>query len=410
MVLQNEHLNKKDIILLGDISMLPEDDQRFISTINVKDAYTAPSFALVEKLALLSERNENILFVICASKKITARWANILVSYGMNYGENFVDLTLFKHYFKKTKNSTRKKLVVAYGNCQMHDYYDCLNRCPDFVNKYDSSYFKYEKYSRWEEEQVESLLCIADVFLLTKESFDKKHRDLEKFVKKHNPLCRVISIPCYSFRGVFPQTNPHIQEQNKFDIVQDIFNTFHREDIYINEMIDEEKETSAIIAQYSSGTTFKAAEINKLFEISLKQLSMMDRASAIKIYDYVKENVKVRRLFKDPVHMEDELVWHLTRQLLNILGCEAPISNIGGTIHYFSELPIYPEVATTLGLAWWNSKSKCELRMSEGMLFVSPEEFIERYCLFCGNVHQIKKSLHINHEDEKNVIELFKNM
>ena len=175
-------------------------------------------------------------------------------------------------------------------------------------------------------------------------------------------------------------------------------------------MIDEEKETSAIIAQYSSGTTFKAAEINKLFEISLKQLSMMDRASAIKIYDYVKENVKVRRLFKDPVHMEDELVWHLTRQLLNILGCEAPTSNIGGTIHYFSVLPIYPEVATTLGLAWWNSNSKCELRMSEGMLFVSPEEFIERYCLFCGNVHQIKKSLHINHEDEKNVIELFKNM
>ena len=119
MVLQNEHINEKDIILLGDISKLSEDDQRFISTFNVKDMYSAPSFTLADKLALLSEQNKNILFVVCASKKITARWADILVSYGMNYGENFVDLILFKHHFKKTANVTRKKLLVAYGNCQM---------------------------------------------------------------------------------------------------------------------------------------------------------------------------------------------------------------------------------------------------------------------------------------------------
>ena len=127
-------------------------------------------------------------------------------------------------------------------------------------------------------------------------------------------------------------------------------------------MIDAGKSIESIIAQYQSETTFEGTAIKKLFELSLKQLAMMDRASDIKIYNYVNENVTSRRLFKDPVHMEDELVWHLTRQILNILECNAPENNLGGTIHYFSELPIYPEVASTLGLKWWDHNSKCELR------------------------------------------------
>ena len=408
MIVKNINIRKKEVILLGNISVLSEEDQQTVDFLNIKEVYSEPTFALAEKLSLISQKSTAVFFVICGTKKVIAQWSNLLVSYGMNYGENFVDFVFIKHYLKKSEAITKKKLIVAYGNCQMHDYYDCLNRCPDFVKKYDSSYFKYEKYARWEEEQVENLLCFADVFIITKESFDKKHRDLEKFVIKNNPFCRIISIPCYSFRGVFPQTNPHIQEQNKFDIVQDIFNTFHREDIYSNRMIDAGKSIESIIAQYQSETTFEGTAIKKLFELSLKQLAMMDRASDIKIYNYVNENVTSRRLFKDPVHMEDELVWHLTRQILNILECNAPENNLGGTIHYFSELPIYPEVASTLGLKWWDHNSKCELRMSEGMLLVTPKEFIERYYLFCKNVHQIKKSLHINKEDEHNVLEFFK--
>ncbi len=408
MTFENFNIKEKDIVILGKLILSTDEELKIFDAIKAKQMYCEPSFATAEKLLKLIEENSKMFFVLCGTKKDIAKWANLLTSYGMNYGVNFVDFYFVKHFINKIQTITTKKLIVAYGNCQMHDYFDCLNRCSGFVRKYDSLYFKYEQYPRWEEEQVENLLCLADVFIITKESFDKKHRDLERFVKKNNPKCKIISIPCYSFRGVFPQTNPHIQEQNKFDIVQDIFNTFHREDIFINSMIDDEKCLDDIISQYNSGTTFTVNEIRKLFDLSLKQLEMMDRASAIKIARFVRENITRRRLFKDPVHMEDELVWHLTRQLLDILECEAPSDNVGGTIHYFSELPIYPEVAETLNLEWWSSKSRCELRLAEGMITVSPEEFIKRYCLFCENVYQIKRSLHITKEDNDKILEYFK--
>lgn len=60
---------------------------------------------------------------------------------------------------------------------------------------------------------------------------------------------------------------------------------------------------------------------------------MMDRVSAVKVSSYVRENYAKKRLFKDPVHMEDDLVWHLTMQILDLLSCDKPSEAIGGTVH-----------------------------------------------------------------------------
>ena len=397
-------ISSRKLHYLGKPDLLLAKDRALLETWHAQTVFTAPSFKIAEELSRKRREDKDILYIVSTGKE-GIHWSNVLSAYGMNYGVDFLDLTCLKHCLSQGAN--QDKLLVAYGNCQMHDYYDCLNRCPNFVDHYDSVYFKYKEYPRWQENQVEALLQVADVFIYTKENFDRKYRDLEKYVSSVNPNCVVIAIPCYSFRGIFPQTNPHVQEQVKFDIVQDIFNTFHREDLIFNALIEQGATVDNVLAKYRSADTFTTEEIQKLFNVSIKQLAMMDRVSAVKIHDYISDNIHKRRLFKDPVHMEDELVWFITRQLLTQLGCSGPKENIGGTIHYFSEIPIYPEVAEALDLKWWGPDSKCELRLAEGMLLVSPEEFIRRYYQFSHNAWQIKESLHILESDKENILELF---
>jgi len=105
--------------------------------------------------------------------------------------------------------------------------------------------------------------------------------------------------------------------------------------------------------------------------------------------------------------MEDDLVWYLTMQILDLLSCDKPSEPAGRTVHYFTELPIYPEVAKQLGLEWWHPELKYDLRMAEGMLKISTAEYIRRYIQFSANVNEIQKSLHINEGDAETVSEWF---
>ena len=379
---------------------------RLISKCNIAATFSNADFDSISNIMKIKKNSKQVSIVL--GDGAIAKWSSVLSGAGLRYGKDFIDAMSFERIVARMEGyQCPKELVVAYGNCQMHDYFDCLNRTTSFVAKYESAYFKYSEYPRWQEDYMDLQLILANIFLYTRESFDARFRNPIDFIKANNPECRIIEIPCYSFRGYFPQTSPHVQEKSRFDIVQEIFNSFHREDCFINKEILQGKSTKEIQSDVLSGKTFQPEEIQRLLDLSLKQLSMMDRVSAIKVSDYVRANYAQKRLFKDPVHMEDDLVWYLTMQILDLLSCDKPSEPAGRTVHYFTELPIYPEVAKQLGLEWWHPELKYDLRMAEGMLKISTAEYIRRYIQFSANVNEIQKSLHINEGDAETVSEWF---
>lgn len=341
--------------------------------------------------------SKDIFFVIGRGEK--EDWATLLSFFGLRYGKEFIDEVLAEYILRRDK-----ELAVMYGNCQMHDYFDCLNMSSDFNRKYYSIYFKYQEYSRWKEDKFEIALKMCSLLICTNENFDSRYRNCREYVGKHNKGAFVISIPTYCYRGYFPQTNPFIQEKGEFDIVSEIFNSFHREDKIVNNLILNGYDIESIICQINSGRTITKEDIHRCNRISLMQIEAMDRISDVKIYDYFIENYKHLRLFKDPVHMENCLVWYVTMNILKSLGLRNDLDMPEKEIHYFTQLPIYPEVMETLGLEW-SDHEMVKIRLKEGMIKVSVEEFLIRYFRFAKNALEIKSSLTIN--DNDNVAEWF---
>lgn len=322
---------------------------------------------------------------------------------GLNYPEDWIDSFALQYYLKRYHRfewQDAKKLLIAYGNCHMHDYYDCLNTDTTFVAAYDSEYFKYMEYPRWKENRLEIVLSCCDCFLYIRESFDQRFRNCMEFVRRNHLPCQCIGISPYSFCGYFPQANPHIQQVSEFDIVQEVFNSFHREDIVINRLIHEQQKTDDEICALCMGEPFSDEAIRKNSMVAFAQIRMMDRVSDVKIYDYVLENYQRIRLFKDPVHLSDELILYITEQIMELLSIEkkASVPAERNTVHYFTVMPVYPQVAKVLGLSW-GQKEKTGLRLQEGMLNVTFEEYIRRYLQFGRNVKEIKDSLYLDKTD-----------
>ena len=376
-------------IYLGDKnSCLLEDD--------LFECVECYSDATKEVLQHIERVKQKDTLIIVSSKQMEI-WGELLSRFTYRFGTDYVDeLTALYRY-----GNPCKKLVVMYGNCQMHDYYDFLNMSADFQDIFDAVYFKYLSYPRWKEDYLEALLSICDILIKTNEAFDERFRDCEKFVSYHNENAKVIHLTTYSFRGYFPQTNTHIQQKGEFDIINEYFNTFHREDKFVNKLINQGISKGEIIKKIQSGTCFDEREVLSNCLISIKQIEVMDRNSDIKIYEYVKNNYQSKRLFKDPVHMEDDLVCYVGNKILDLLGLPHNFKLPEKEIHYFTQLPIYPEVGKILGLKWITSESEMRVRMQEGMIGLNFVAFYERYLQFAQNAMEIKKSLIINSNVDK---------
>lgn len=376
------------VIYLGE-----KPSEELPQSVRLIQALSAPVMQTVKAVERDLHAESDTPLVLVEAGKLLDKWCGLLESCCLRYGKDYIDTLAFRILL-----SPSKQLAVMYGNCQMHDYYDCIMLSLDFRRDYEAVYFKYLEYPRWKEERLELLLCLCSVFLYTKEGFDERFRNCIQFVKTQNPDCRTIKIPTYSYRGCFPQTNPHIQEKGHYDIIAETFNSFHREDLTVNRMIQEGKAEDDIVSKVLSGTCFSEESILRGNEIALKQIELMDRASDVSIGAYVKANYQKIRLFKDPVHMENNLVWFISEQLLRIMGYQQNQPMPERTIHYFTELPIYPEVISVLGLEWPEESYHPVIRLAEGMISTDTEGFLRRYCRFAGSAERIRKSLHIQPE------------
>ncbi len=387
---------EKGVIYLG--SKLSEE---LPLTVKLMQAFDVPTMQAAKVIQKNQYAESDVPLVLVEAGKFLDKWCELLESCCLRYGEDYIDTLAFRILFAPSK-----KLAVMYGNCQMHDYYDCIMLSSDFCRDFEAVYFKYLEYPRWKEDRLELLLSLCSVFLYTKEGFDERFRNCIQYVRMHNPNCQTIKIPTYSYRGCFPQTNPHIQGKGYYDIIAETFNSFHREDLLVNRMIQEGKTEDDVVSEVLSGTCFSAESILRENEIALKQIELMDRASDVSIGVYVRANYQKIRLFKDPVHMENNLVWFVAEQLLKIMGYIQKTPMPIWTIHYFTELPIYPEVVNVLRLEWPEEDFRPDIRLAEGMINTNTEEFFRRYYRFAGSAEMIRKCLQIQ-EDTDTIKERF---
>ena len=122
---------------------------RLISKCNIAATFSNADFDSISNIMKIKKNSKQVSIVL--GDGAIAKWSSVLSGAGLRYGKDFIDAMSFERIVARMEGyQCPKELVVAYGNCQMHDYFDCLNRTTSFVAKYESAYFKYSEYPKIE--------------------------------------------------------------------------------------------------------------------------------------------------------------------------------------------------------------------------------------------------------------------
>lgn len=321
---------------------------------------------------------------------------NQSLGYRMNleFGRQYVDVACLEMYLNKTYAG--KRLMVAYGNCQVHDICDALAEIAE--EDYQYEYINMTDLVSWKEKRLDILSEICDFFVYTKAPMDTRYRNGSSYIEKRNSKCIRQAIPCYEFRGYFPQTHMNVLLRSKFDILREMYSPFQREDVEVTGLLNS-KDDREIIAAIKEEGYFRESQVKKNLIISLKQLEIIDKLSDIKIYEFVRDNYQFVRLFKDPCHFSDELVYFMARQLGKQLSVKVRTATEQKEIHPFTEIPIYPSVKKILNLKFGGAESEYELRMVDGRIRVSFDEFYEKYIEYARMVEKLMNHISVGRND-----------
>lgn len=135
---------------------------RLISKCNIAATFSNADFDSISNIMKIKKNSKQVSIVL--GDGAIAKWSSVLSGAGLRYGKDFIDAMSFERIVARMEGyQCPKELVVAYGNCQMHDYFDCLNRTTSFVAKYESAYFKYSEYPRWQEDYMDLQLILANI-------------------------------------------------------------------------------------------------------------------------------------------------------------------------------------------------------------------------------------------------------
>lgn len=136
--------------------------------------------------------------------------------------------------------------------------------------------------------------------------------------------------------------------------------------------------------------------------MSFREIELKEEDADIKISDWIRENYKSKKFFRDRAHLNNELIWEYTKRVLNKLGYPAKkINNIeeidivsksgfyGGT---WNEVPIYPSVVKILGLNMIDESTKyCMVRAEKRIDYFTFKEYMYNYINYIKCTLDIEK-------------------
>lgn len=338
------------------------------------------------------DRSYEGMLLLC-DDAVDSPLASLLYFNDFVFEQDYIDIVSFRCQRGDYNHAGKKSLFVAYGNCHIRDVVAALLRHKGFREKYAVRYFPLANLSAAEERQLAITAAHCTVFFYTIERFSTRYRDAEKYIRARNDTCIRIGLPCYDFRGYFPQTNPDVFERNEFDILRDMYSPYQRADMNINQMVhdgigDQE------IADRLHGDLYEESEILLHYQKCLHKLGVMDRLSSIPIAPYVTAEGKAVRMFKDPSHFSDNLIFFLAKSVLEKIDLTDDYQESDKTcIHPFSEVPIYPAVARALRLTFWMPDATYTLRLTDGCIQVTFPQYIVAYTSYCRAVLNVKLQL-----------------
>ncbi len=289
-----------------------------------------------------------------------------------------------------------KPILIVSGFCHTDDIYRAIIKIPAFADAYHIYNFSYDikNMTKYSSRILNRLVSRCSVYI-----YNQNENSLLSFTDKELPReCIQICVPLVRFYGIWPQINRnHLAYDNIYYFAPAGYydGAFIGGDTVINRGIDAGISWEEIYSDISSKNYYSTDHIMKNLETSFRQMTYSEKNADLLIVDFIRDNYKKMRLFKDYRHIDNPVVVEYVRQIARILKIRIEEESFDcllyEDIHEYTEMPVYPCVAECLGLQWITSETKYCVRAYSGTRYVTFQEYVEWYYHYSKAVKLLKE-------------------
>lgn len=278
-----------------------------------------------------------------------------------------------------------KKLWLWMGFCQYDTLRDIFGRFESINQKYVLIGMRVGKdtvQSSYKYKDCQDMLKICDVLIYTPILFNEKKADFD--FKDFLPKDAVsLSIPRIAFRGYYPYKDRDIEIHHKYTYDGDLHWPFSYAENYLDELILKGLSDDEIYEMVMKDDFIDENSIKRNLKLAYKSIQISEETSDIKILDFIKENFTKCMLYRDGLHYQNLMYFEIARRLADRLGldCRQEIDNLekeikqNGTQYIdFTEIPVLPCVAKTLGLDFITDDTLWRVKFTEDGKYRGKEE------------------------------------
>lgn len=329
--------------------------------------------------------DENTYVIICGRYVIRTVFFQFLRD-GFSIYKDFIDYRIAEAVYSE------KEIILFRGSCVLRDVYDNLVNVKAFNDKYVGVFVQDKQATtKYENPLLLYTAKICDLYIYSHRvmSTDAVYRiqpqDLPEGVE-------MISVSNQTFSGYWPQAVPDITHRNDYwihgyDYTRDMLfyhNMFMFEDRELNRLVDEGLNAEEIYKKVSSTDYFSDKIIKRTVSWAKKSMQIADNGADVKMFDFINDNYKNRRVYQNFDHMDKCVIWEYVRRVLTALHLDISetyhLEEISPRYtHTGGDIPIYPCVIDKLELSWLGKEPIYEVVSYDGVFNLSFEEYVNTY-------------------------------
>lgn len=286
-----------------------------------------------------------------------------------------------------------RKIVLLYGFCHLRGIKDCLILSERFSIQYEAIFYpNYLSLNAYQQARLNYLIERCHMFIYGMAVTPMNNSKNLAILERLKPNVRKMCLQSVYFGGYFPQRKRVFNKMNRYSVKCDNYDyaPFFYEDSWLNECLDEGMDFEAILECLENAHIYDRDFILKNLEGEWKRLKFQENQSDFKIVDYIENDFRKKRLFRNEAHMENQVLYEYARQVLESLGCLDKIPLVEKPLLQCSQHIIYPEVSKILELKWDVCKEELDLYTYNGWKKMTLHDYVKTYIEVCGNIRSLK--------------------
>lgn len=255
-----------------------------------------------------------------------------------------------------------KPSILIYGNCQGEHMTHVARRLTDVHEKFDIKVIPPHLVTErdWETRYTESFFTgVRVVWNQTESGEPNMHRRMLE--SRLPPGCQTVSFPPLILLCLWPFSGSDPRLANSADYVYPWPDSIAAS--LAPWVTGEDPPDDVLFAEYMRLTTEKMPDLERRLRLDATRARAVDDLADIKMWDWIEENFRTRKLFHTSSHLTALPFAYLVTRLLGLTGDLTPLQIVraqqeaaflmrGNHGQIIETVPVHPLIAERMGLTW----------------------------------------------------------